>query len=114
MDIPIYDIQQTSVIIRHIRRLLQLRNRSGYHGQRCAELMRYICKEAHIHLIDSLFLIFLLLSLELCGLLTHNLFSYLQEHANVIENSYEADGIHATAECDEADFGRLAPYMKQD
>ena len=43
-----------------------------------------------------------------------DLFSYLKEHANVIENSYEADGIHVTAECGEADLGRLAPYMKQD
>lgn len=43
-----------------------------------------------------------------------DLFSYLKEHANVIESSYEADGIHVTAECGEADLGRLAPYMKQD
>lgn len=43
-----------------------------------------------------------------------DLFSYLKEHANVIESNYEADGIHVTAECSEADFGRLASYMKQD
>lgn len=43
-----------------------------------------------------------------------DLFSYLKEHANVIENSYEADGIHVKAECGEADLGRLAQFMKQD
>ncbi len=43
-----------------------------------------------------------------------DLFSYLKEHANVIESSYEADGIHVTAECGEADLGRLAPFLKQD
>lgn len=43
-----------------------------------------------------------------------DLFSYLKEHANVIESSYEADGIHVTAECGEADLGRLAQFVKQD
>lgn len=43
-----------------------------------------------------------------------DLFSYLKEHANVIDSSYEADGIHVTAECGEADLGRLAPFLKQD
>ena len=43
-----------------------------------------------------------------------DLFSYLKEHANVIESSYEADGIHVKAECGEADLGRLAPFLKQD
>ena len=42
------------------------------------------------------------------------LFSYLKEHANVIEEAYEADGIHVTAECSEADMGRLSAYIKQD
>lgn len=41
-----------------------------------------------------------------------DLFSYLKEHANVISADYEADGIHVTAECGEADIGRLAPFMK--
>ncbi len=43
-----------------------------------------------------------------------DLFSYLKEHANVIESSYEADGIHVTAECGEADMGRLGAYIIQD
>ena len=43
-----------------------------------------------------------------------DLFSYLKEHANVIEECYEADGIHVTAECSEADMGRLVAYIKQD
>lgn len=43
-----------------------------------------------------------------------DLFSYLKEHANVIESSYEADGIHVTAECGEADLGRLSPFLEQD
>ncbi len=40
-----------------------------------------------------------------------DLFSYLKEHANVIESSYEADGIHVIAECGEADIGRMSQYM---
>ena len=43
-----------------------------------------------------------------------DLFSYLKEHANVIDSSYEADGIHVTAECGEADLGRLAQFVKKD
>lgn len=43
-----------------------------------------------------------------------DLFSYLKEHANVTGSSYEADGIHVTAECGEADLGRLAPFLKKD
>lgn len=43
-----------------------------------------------------------------------DLFSYLKEHANVMEENYEADGIHVTAECSEADMGRLGAYIKQD
>lgn len=43
-----------------------------------------------------------------------DLFSYLKEHANVIESSYEADGIHVTAECGEADRARLEAFVKQD
>lgn len=43
-----------------------------------------------------------------------DLFSYLKEHANVIDSNYEADGIHVTAECGEADLGRLAQFVKKD
>jgi GTP-binding protein HflX len=43
-----------------------------------------------------------------------DLFSYLKERANVLSESYEADGIHVTVECSEADMGRIEPYIQTD
>lgn len=42
-----------------------------------------------------------------------DLFSYLKEQANVLETTYEADGIHVVAECNEADMGRLKEYLQE-
>ena len=79
IDVSLYYIEESLVFLGHRSRICHLAHRSHNHCKRSAELVRHIGKKGHIHLIDSLFLIFLLLSLELCGLLTHNLFSYLQD-----------------------------------
>ena len=40
-----------------------------------------------------------------------DIFSYLKEQANVLSESYEADGISVTVECSQADKGRFAEFL---
>lgn len=41
-----------------------------------------------------------------------DIFSYLKEHANVLETSYEAEGTLVKVECNQADYERLKAFQK--
>lgn len=53
--------------------------------------------------------------LKICELLLPysrgDLFSYLKEHANVLEVNYEADGTKVKVECNQADYERLKEFQ---
>ncbi len=49
--------EQAAVVTADIGRRRKLNHRPGYHGQRRAELVRHICEKAHIHSVDTLFLL---------------------------------------------------------
>ena len=63
-DIPLHYIKKPFVLHCHHLRLLELGDRTGNHGQRGSELMGNIGKEAHVHPVHLLLLLFFLLCLE--------------------------------------------------
>ena len=71
---PLHDVQQALVLSRNLVAVAQLCHRSCYHGERCAELVRYVGKETHVHPVDTLLLLLLILGAfqsHLLGLYAH-------------------------------------------
>ncbi len=80
---PADDVQQQLVVLVDAFTFAELFHWSRNHGEWCSELMRDVSEETHVHLVDALFLLLLILSL-----LNHVL---LDADAHLLSIDHEAD-----------------------